>query len=80
MAQVALILWGCALAQYPLLVPPDLSVAGSAAPPIVQKLLLAALGAGSLVLLPSIYYLFLVFKGHTFLFSRRKEYRPPAHA
>jgi cytochrome d ubiquinol oxidase subunit II len=79
MIQVALILWGCALAQYPLLVPPEISVSGGAAPPMVQKLLLAALGAGSVVLLPSILYLFRIFKGHTFLLGRR-DYQPPAHS
>ena len=66
MAQVALILWGCALAQNPYLIPPDLTVSNSAAPPVVHKLLLVALGAGSLVLFPSIYTLFRLFKGHTF--------------
>jgi cytochrome bd ubiquinol oxidase subunit II len=70
MVQVALILWGCALAEYPFLVPPDIDIARSAAPPLVQKLLLAALGAGSAVLLPSMYYLFRVFKGHTFLLAK----------
>jgi cytochrome bd ubiquinol oxidase subunit II len=64
--QSALILWGCALAQYPFLVPPEIDIATSAAPPIVHKLLLGALGAGAIVLLPSLYYLFRVFKGHTF--------------
>ena len=66
MVQVTLILWGCALAQYPLLVPPEIDISTSAAPPVVHKLLLIALGAGSLVLLPSLFYLFRVFKGHTF--------------
>ncbi len=66
MVQAALILWGCALAQYPLLVPPDLDLAGTAAPPLVHKLLLVALGAGSLILLPSLFYLFRIFKAHTF--------------
>jgi cytochrome bd ubiquinol oxidase subunit II len=70
MVQVALILWGCALAQYPLLVPPNIAIGNSAAPPVVQTLLLIALGAGSVILLPSIYYLFRVFKGHTFQLSR----------
>jgi cytochrome d ubiquinol oxidase subunit II len=79
MAQVVLILWGCALAQNPLLVPPDIDIAGGAAPPVVQKLLLAALGAGSLVLLPSIYYLFRVFKGHTFT-ARGGDGGPVEHA
>jgi cytochrome d ubiquinol oxidase subunit II len=80
MIQVALILWGCALAQYPLLVPPSLGVDNAASPPVVQKLLLAALGAGSVVLLPSIYYLFRVFKAHTFLLGRNADPTPPSHA
>ena len=58
------------LAQYPLLVPPDIAIGNSAAPPVVQTLLLIALGAGSVILLPSMYYLFHVFKGHTFQLSR----------
>ena len=37
---------------------------------MVHKLLLIALGTGSLVLLPSIFCLFRVFKGHTFLLYR----------
>jgi cytochrome d ubiquinol oxidase subunit II len=65
-AQVALILWGCALALQPYIVPPDLTLFNSAAPPIVHKLLVVALCAGSLVLFPSIYYLFRIFKAHTF--------------
>lgn len=66
MLQVALILWGCALAQYPYLVPPDLTIASSSAPPLTHKWLLGALAAGSLVLVPSIYYLFRIFKANTF--------------
>ncbi|MDB5348875.1 MAG: cytochrome bd-type quinol oxidase, subunit 2 [Planctomycetota bacterium] len=66
MVQVTLILWGCALAQYPYIVPPDLTVSGSAAPPQVQRLLIVTLAAGSLILFPSIYYLFRIFKVHTF--------------
>ncbi len=66
MIQVALILWGCALAQNPYLVPPDLTIQNSAAPANVQKLLLIAFGAGSLLLFPSIFYLFRIFKTHTF--------------
>lgn len=73
MAQVALILWGCALAQYPLLVPPEIDVDHGAAPAVVQKILLIVLGGGSLVLLPSLYYLFHIFKGHTFHTHHRDE-------
>ena len=63
-AQVTLILWGCALAQNPYLVPPYLTVQNSAAPRVIHKLLLWALAAGSLFLFPSIYYLYHIFKGH----------------
>ncbi len=61
-AQVSLIIWGWALAQYPLLVPPDLSVDGAAAPPVTLRLVLVTLGLGVVVLVPSLVYLFRVFK------------------
>jgi cytochrome d ubiquinol oxidase subunit II len=60
--QVSLIFWGWALAQYPLLVPPDLTIANSAAPESTLRLVLVALAIGGAVLLPSLWYLFQVFK------------------
>ena len=60
--QVSLILWGWALAQYPFLVRPLLTIQNSAAPPVVLKSLLLACLAGAIVLFPSIRYLFKVFK------------------
>jgi cytochrome d ubiquinol oxidase subunit II len=60
--QVSLIFWGWGLAQYPLLVPPDLTIANSAAPDSTLRLVLVALGGGGAVLLPSLWYLFRVFK------------------
>jgi cytochrome d ubiquinol oxidase subunit II len=62
-AQAALILAGWALAQYPYLVPPDLTLAAAAAPAAVLRALLAALAAGALLLLPAFFYLYRVF-GH----------------
>ena len=61
-AQVSLIVWGWALAQYPYLVPPDLTIQGAAAPRATLRLILIALGLGAVVLLPSLVYLFRVFK------------------
>jgi cytochrome d ubiquinol oxidase subunit II len=61
--EVSLILWGWALGQYPYLVPPDLTVDNSAAPPATLRLLAIALIAGLALLLPSLRYLFKVFKG-----------------
>jgi len=61
-AQVSLILWGWALAQFPYLIPPDLTIRAAAAPRITLLLTLWALGLGTLVLVPSLVYLFRVFK------------------
>jgi len=61
-AQVSLILWGWALGQYPYLVPPTVTIAEAAAPPLTLTLVLWALAGGALVLFPSLAYLFRVFK------------------
>jgi len=61
-AQVTLILLGWAFAQFPYLVEPDIHITFAAAPKITLQLLLAALVAGALLLLPSYYYLFRIFK------------------
>lgn len=63
--QVGLILWGWALAQFPYIVEPDITITSAAAPRTTLRLLLAALGTGALLLFPSFYYLFRVFKGET---------------
>jgi len=61
-AQVTLILVGWALAQFPYLVEPDMTIYSAAAPRATLQLLFVALAAGVLVLFPSYYYLFRVFK------------------
>jgi cytochrome d ubiquinol oxidase subunit II len=61
-AQVTMILLGWAIAQYPHLVEPDLKIFSAAAPRITLQLLLGALVLGAIVLFPSYYYLFRVFK------------------
>lgn len=60
--QVSLILWGWALAQYPWLLPPSLAITDAAAPAITLRLTLGALAVGAVVLVPSLAYLFRVFK------------------
>ena len=60
--QVTTILLGWCFAQYPHLVYPDLTIRNTAAPEITLRLLAIALGIGAVVLLPSMYYLFRVFK------------------
>jgi cytochrome d ubiquinol oxidase subunit II len=61
-AQVSCIVWGWGLAQYPYLLPPRLALDEAAAPAVTLRLVLWALVAGALVLFPSLYYLFRVFK------------------
>jgi cytochrome d ubiquinol oxidase subunit II len=61
--QVSLILWGWAMGQYPYLIPPDLTIDGAAAPLVTLRLTVAALTIGAVVVFPSLYYLFWVFKG-----------------
>ena len=63
--QVGLILWGWGVAQYPYMLPPDLTIAGAAAPRKTLELVLIAVGVGAVVLFPSLYYLFKVFKART---------------
>ncbi len=60
--QVTVILWGWALAQYPFLVPPELTIYNTAAPPLVMQFLLFALLLGALLLFPSLYVLYRIFK------------------
>lgn len=60
--QVCLIIWGWGLAQYPYIVEPDLTLLNAAAPDQTLKLILEFLVLGSLLLFPSLYYLFRVFK------------------
>lgn len=61
-AQVALIIAGWAVGQFPFIVPPDLSLAESA-PRATLSLLIGALVVGLIVLVPSLNYLFRIFKG-----------------
>ena len=60
--QVSLIFWGWAIAQYPFLVPPDLTIARTVAPATTLRAVLIAGAAGGALLLPSLLYLFQIFK------------------
>ena len=61
--QVTLILLGWGFAQYPNLVVPDVTFMNAAAPDVTLRLVVIALGLGVVVLLPSMAYLFYIFKG-----------------
>lgn len=61
-AQVTLILWGWGLSQYPYLIRPELTIRNAAAPEVTLRLVLQALAAGSLLLIPSYWCLLRAFK------------------
>jgi cytochrome bd ubiquinol oxidase subunit II len=63
-AQLCLILWGWAAAQFPDLIPGWHSIAGSAAPSVTLRLTLIGLGGGLVLLTPSLWYLFHIFAHH----------------
>ncbi|MEM7133486.1 MAG: cytochrome d ubiquinol oxidase subunit II [Chloroflexota bacterium] len=60
--QVTLILSGWALAQFPALVLPDLTIQSTAAPMVTLRLVTIVLACGAVILLPSLAYLFYIFK------------------
>jgi len=61
--QVSCVIWGWALRQFPYVLPPSLTIEAAAAPAPTLQLVLAALALGVVVLVPSLAYLFNVFKG-----------------
>jgi cytochrome bd ubiquinol oxidase subunit II len=62
-AETACILAGWGVAQYPYLIIPDVTVSNAAVPPSVLVAVVIASLAGMIVLLPSLWYLFHIFKG-----------------
>lgn len=61
--QVALLLVGWALAQWPYIVYPDVTLSAAAAPAATLRAVLWTLPFGAALLLPSLWFLFAVFKG-----------------
>lgn len=60
--QVTFIIAGWGFAQYPYIVEPDITIFNASAPVSTMKLLLAALAGGALVLFPSFYFIFRIFR------------------
>jgi cytochrome d ubiquinol oxidase subunit II len=60
--QVSLIFWGWPLAQYPFLIPPSFSIEAAAAPQSTLRASLIAVAIGGMILVPSLWYLFQIFK------------------
>lgn len=61
---MTLVIVGWAVTQYPYLIPPDITLAGSASPRQTLEPLFYALVAGSVFVLPSLYWMLRTFKGH----------------
>jgi len=61
--QVALIRAGWGLAQYPNLITPEVSVNPAHAPEITLRLRVLALATGVIILRPSRFFMFRIFKG-----------------
>lgn len=59
---VTAIIWGWGFGQYPYLIKPDLTIYNTSASHLTLELLLFVLVAGMIVVLPSLLYLFRVFK------------------
>ncbi len=72
-AQVSLIVCGWGMSQYPYLIPPSLTVHDAAAPAVTLRLTLIALAAGAVILVPSLAYLYRVFKAHPSAFDGLEE-------
>ncbi len=70
--QVTLTIWAWGFAQFPYLVPPYLTVFNASAPESTLQFITGALLLGALLLFPSLFYLFSIFKGET-LYRVRKE-------
>ena len=66
--EAVLILWGWAFAQFPFLVIPNITISNAAASPLTLRLLLLAILVGGVVLFPSLYYLFRIFKARSLSF------------
>ncbi|ADU50852.1 cytochrome bd quinol oxidase subunit 2 apoprotein [Thermaerobacter marianensis DSM 12885] len=62
-AEVVVLLWGWALGQWPYLIYPDVTVFNAAAPDPILRFALWATPVGLLILIPSLWLLFAVFKG-----------------
>jgi len=62
-AFVLVVLWGWGAAQWPYIVTPYLTFQQAASSDAMLTVFLCCLGAGAVILVPSLYYLFRVFKG-----------------
>lgn len=60
---VATVVWGWGVAQYPMIIPPTIHMESAKAPDAVLRAMVWSIAAGSLLLAPSLGFLFYLFKG-----------------
>jgi cytochrome d ubiquinol oxidase subunit II len=60
---VTAVVWGWVVGQFPAIVPPALTIATSKAPETVLWAMTWGIAAGAVLLIPSLAYLFYLFKG-----------------
>lgn len=60
---VTMVLWGWLIAQYPLLIPPHITVENAKAPNAVLRAMAWSVAAGAVILAPSLAWLLYLFKG-----------------
>lgn len=60
---VAAVVWGWVVGQFPMLIPPAVTIATSKAPETVLWAMTWVIAAGAVLLIPSLAYLFYLFKG-----------------
>jgi cytochrome d ubiquinol oxidase subunit II len=61
-AAVTAVIWGWAVAQYPYLVPPTITIESAKAPANVLWLLIGTIGGGAILVVPALAYLLYLFK------------------
>jgi cytochrome d ubiquinol oxidase subunit II len=61
--QMLFVLWAWAVGQWPYILPPDYTLSNSAGPDVTLRGLLIIVAVGMVILLPSLFLLFRIFKG-----------------
>ena len=62
-AVTVVIIWGWAWSQFPYVIEPDITLYDAAAPQAILRFMVGILVGGACLVLPSLYYLFRIFKG-----------------
>lgn len=74
--QASFIVWGWAWAQYPYMLPPNRTIESLAAPRSTLLWVMGTLLLGTLILLPSFFYLFRIFKSDEGKFAAEHDVHP----